>query len=416
MLNNTIKYQYSDIDLEQYREYVSIDDIRNEAKALKGARILHINSVSHGGGVASILSRIVPMMGTLGITAHWYVPESASDDFFIVTKKQHNMFQGQTREKLTGSEKELYLRTQSRCAEELKKEIDTYDIVVVHDSQYLGIINHLKGSSARWIYRCHIDTTNPNPDVIDFFSPVIARYDASVYHLKSYILKGSPNPFILPPSTDPFEPKNDINLITEDAIREVVKSFGLDFKRPILLQVGRFDPAKGYEDVCEVFKRVKETVPDVQLLLTGAGAKDDPQFAPYLKKVKSLVTGYKDAVVQAMPFDVIKLNAVQQAGTIVYALSNREGFGLVVSEASIKEKPVIVTGVGGLPEQVINGETGFVINSIEEAVSGTIELLKDKDKRLSMGRTGRRYILSKFITPIHVKNYLSLFKKVSGKT
>ncbi len=415
MLNNTMKYQYSDIDLEQYRKYVGIDDIRNEAKALKGARILHINSVSHGGGVASILSRIVPMMGSLGITAHWYVPESASDDFFVVTKKQHNMFQGQTWEKLTGNEKELYLKTQSRCAEELKKEIGTYDIVIVHDSQYLGIINHLKGSGAKWIYRCHIDTTNPNPDVIDFFNPVIARYDASVYHLKSYILKGSPNPFIIPPSTDPFEPKNDINIITEDAIKEVVNSFGLDFMRPILLQVGRFDPAKGYEDVCEVFKRVKKTVPDVQLLLTGAGAKDDPQFAPYLKKVKSLVTGYNDAVVQAIPFDVIKLNAVQQAGTIVYALSNREGFGLVVSEASIKEKPVIVTGVGGLPEQVINGETGFVINSIEEAVSRTIELLKDKDKRLSMGRAGRRYILSKFITPIHVKNYFSLFKKISGK-
>ena len=404
------------MNLEKYGKYIDMTDIKNEAESLKNLRILNINSVSHGGGVAAILSKIVPMKNKLGITTHWYVPESAADNFFVVTKKQHNMFQGQTGENLKSEEKELYWKTQKLCAKEMKKEIGTYDIVIVHDTQFLGLIDYLKRGKQKWIYRCHIDTTNPNPDIVSFFKPVIARYNASIYHLKNYILKDSPDPFVMPPSTDPFEPKNDLSVVTEQSIQNVISSFGLDYKKPILLQVGRFDPAKGYEDVCRVFKEVKKSVPDVQLLLTGAGAKDDPEFEPYLKKVKNLVTGYNDAVVKAMPFDVLKLNAVQQAGTIVYALSSREGFGLVVSEASIKEKPVIVSNVGGLPEQVINGKTGYVVESVDAAVKCTLELLKDSSKRISMGKSGRKYILSKFITPIHVKNYFTLFKRVIGQT
>ncbi|MCD6122784.1 MAG: glycosyltransferase [Spirochaetales bacterium] len=415
MLNNTTEYQYREIILEKYSRYADISSIKSEAESLKSVRILNINSVSHGGGVAAILSKIVPLKNKLSILTHWYVPESATDDFFVVTKKQHNMFQGQTEAVLSEAEKNLYWKTQKLCAEEIKKDIGTYDIVVVHDTQFLGLINYLKRYGQKWIYRCHIDTTNPNPDIVKFFKPVIVKYDASVYHLKSYILEGSPNPFIMPPSTDPFEPKNDLSAVTQKFIQDVISSFGLDYKKPILLQVGRFDPAKGYEDVCMVFKEVKKSMPDVQLLLTGAGAKDDPEFKPYLKRVKSLISGYNDAVVQAMPFDVLKLNAVQQAGTIIYALSNREGFGLVVSEASIKAKPVIVRNVGGLPEQVVNGKTGYVVQSVDEAVKRTLELLKNKDKRISMGKTGREYILSKFITPIHVKNYITLFKRVLGQ-
>ena len=403
------------MDLEKYGKYVDMAAIKDEAESLKDLRILNINSVSHGGGVAAILSKIVPMKNKLGITTHWYVPESTADNFFVVTKKQHNMFQGQAEENLSGKERELYWKTQKLCAEEIKKDISEYDIVVVHDTQFLGLIDYLKKDRQKWIYRCHIDTSNPNPDIVNFFKPVISKYDASIYHLKSYILEDSPNPFIMPPSTDPFEPKNDLTAVKEKSIQNAVDSFGLDYKKPILLQVGRFDPAKGYEDVCKVFKEVKKSVPDVQLILTGAGAKDDPEFEPYLKRVKNLVTGYSAAVVKAMPFDVLKLNAVQQAGTIVYALSNREGFGLVVSEASIKAKPVIVTNVGGLPEQVINGKTGYIVRSTDEAVKRTLELLRNRSRRISMGKAGRKYILSKFITPIHVKNYFTLFKKVTGR-
>jgi len=415
MLNNTLQYQYREIDLEKYGKYVDMAAIKDEAESLKDLRILNINSVSHGGGVAAILSKIVPMKNKLGITTHWYVPESTADNFFVVTKKQHNMFQGQAAEKLSGKERELYWKTQKVCAEEMEKDIRAYDIVVVHDTQFLGLIDGLKKDRQKWIYRCHIDTSNPNPDIVSFFKPVISKYDASIYHLKNYILEGSRDPSIMAPSTDPFEPKNDLAAVTKKDIQKAVSTFGLDYKKPILLQVGRFDPAKGYEDVCKVFKEVKKSVPDVQLLLTGAGAKDDPEFEPYLKRVKNLVTGYSAAVVQAMPFDVLKLNAVQQAGTIVYALSNREGFGLVVSEASIKAKPVIVTNVGGLPEQVINGKTGYIVRSTDEAVKRTLELLGNRSMRVSMGQAGRKYILSKFITPIHVKNYFKLFKRVTGR-
>ncbi len=414
MLNNTLAYQSRDFNVENYKDWVDVDVLKEKAKKLKGLRVLHINSVFKGGGVAAILSKLIPAFNNLGVESHWYVPEIGTDEFFAVTKKQHNMFQGQEKSPLNDKEKSIYWDIQDKLLRHLAGNIKEYDIIVVHDTQYLGAVRLKDGSRAKWIYRCHIDTSTPNPEIIDFFKPLIEMFDATIYHLKNFIIDGSPMPFVIPPSIDPLEPKNSFEAVSEEYIRGVVKSFGLDVSRPILLQVGRFDPAKGYETVSEIFKVLKPRYPEIQLLLTGAGAKDDPQFEPYLKKIRSLVEGMEDAVVRDMPFDVVMLNAVQRAATIVYAMSKKEGFGLVVSEASVKEKPVIVSNAGGLPIQVVNGKTGFVVNSVEEAVEKTSVLLENEELREKMGREGRKYILSKFIIPIHVGNYLDMFTRLIG--
>ncbi len=415
MLENTLEYQNKDAIIDRYRVFVDIDDIRKNSKHLTHRRILHLNSVTRGGGVAAILSNIIPVFKSLELHVDWFVPDIDDKDFFMVTKRQHNMLQGIDNGRLSIKEKEIYWNIQKRVAEELREGIDDYDLIVIHDTQYAGVIKYLKDKGkARWIYRCHIDTSRANSDVYEFFLPVIKMYDASLYHMKEFILPGSPFPKILLPSIDPFDPKNDPEAVTNDYIKSTISEMGLDYNRPILLQVGRFDPAKGFETMCDVYKDVKKRFTDVQLLLTGAGAKDDPEFYKYIGKIKSLVEDYKDAVVKELPFDILKLNAVQQAGSIVYALSKREGFGLVVSEAAIKERPVIVTNVGGLTVQVIDGETGFIVSDVKEAVEKTCILLENADLRRKMGEEGRRYILSRFITPIHVNNYLKIFREVLG--
>ena len=414
MLNNTVEYQAHDFKIENYKEWVDVEALREKARKLRGLRVLHINSVSYGGGVAAILSKLVPAFNDLGIESHWYVPKIGSDEFFAVTKKQHNMFQGQENASLSSREKNIYWDTQDELLKLLKGNIGDYDIIVIHDTQYLGAVRLKDSGKSKWIYRCHIDTSAPNPSVINFFKPLIMMFDATIFHLKDFIIENSPMPFVIPPSIDPLEPKNSPYAVSKEYISKVMESFGLDISRPILLQVGRFDPAKGYETVTEIFKSLKPMYPKIQLLLTGAGAKDDPQFKPYLEKVRSLVRGVEDAVVRDMPFDVVMLNAVQRAATVVYAMSKREGFGLVVSEASVKERPVIVSNAGGLPIQVVDGKTGFVVGSVEEAVEKTSLLLDNKELRVKMGREGRKYILSKFIIPIHAGNYLDMFTKVVG--
>jgi len=408
MLDNTSEYQYKNIDISQYKDFINVGELRKLAAKLKGKKVLHINATAKGGGVAAILQRMIPLLNSLGFINHWYVPEISDIKFFTVTKKHHNMFQG-FNVKLTDSEKELYWNVQKQVAERINSW-DDYDIIFLHDTQYLGLIEFLpKREGQKYIYRCHIDTTTAVDDIKDFFLPVIEKCDAAVYHIKDFILTEKIKSFVMPPSADPLEPKNQIELITEEDKINAIKRFNLDFNRPILTQVGRFDPAKGFDRVHRIYKLVKEKMPEVQLLLTGAGASDDPEFNVFIKGIKELVANDKDAVAEEIPFDVRLLNAIQQASTIIYAMSTKEGFGLVASEAAIKKKPIIVSNVGGLPQQVIHDKTGYIVKDEIEAAQYTLTLLKDKKLRDDFGNEARKYILSKFITPIDAKNQINLF-------
>jgi len=414
MLNNTEEFQGIDTKLSRYREVFDIGQLKGGAWLFKDLKVLHINSVKKGGGVAAILSHIIPLFNDIGIESHWWVPEIFDNDFFNITKRQHNMLQGIDKGTLSEEEQQKYWEVQRKVADILSQHIDKYDLVIIHDTQYIGVVKLIEKKGTKILYRCHIDTSKPNPFIYDFFIPMIKLCDGAIYHLPKFKLKNSPSSFFLLPSIDPFDQKNDINAVSKDYIQSTLTELSLDPDRPILLQVGRFDPAKGFETVSDVFKSVKEDFPEVQLLLTGAGAKDDPEFKIYINKIKGIFKDIPDTVVKELPFDLLRLNAVQQSGTVVYALSKKEGFGLVVSEASIKKRPVIVTNIGGLPEQVLDGKTGYIINNVEDAVEKTENLLKDEELRISMGEEGRKYILSRFITPVHVENYLKIFKSVLG--
>lgn len=408
ILNNTTKFQYKDIDISDYKDFIDIIELKMLGSKLKNKKVLHINATPEGGGVAAILQRMIPLLNSLGFENHWYVPDITDINFFTVTKKHHNMFQGLD-EKLSKNEKKLYWSIQEKVAQDINNW-EHYDIIFLHDTQYLGLINFLpKGNKQAYIYRCHIDTTSAVEDIKNFFLPVIEKCDSAVYHIKDFILTDKLNNFIMPPSTDPFEPKNQIELITEMDKINALKRFNLDINRPVLTQVGRFDPAKGFDRVYRIYRRVKETFPDVQLLLTGAGASDDPEFYTFIKGIKDLVTGDKDAVAEEIPYNVKLLNAIQQASTIIYAMSTKEGFGLVASEAAIKKKPIIVSNVGGLPQQVVHGKTGYIANNDDEAVHYTLTLLKNKNIVKSFGTEAKNYILSKFITPIDAKNQINMF-------
>lgn len=206
-----------------------------------------------------------------------------------------------------------------------------------------------------------------------------------------------------------LKPKNQIELISSQDKISAIKRFNLDANRPLLTQVGRFDPAKGFDRVFKIYKLTKKKIPEVQLLLTGAAAADDPEFYVFINGIKKLVAGENDAVAQEIPFDVKLLNAIQQVSTIIYAMSTKEGFGLVASEAAIKKKPIIVSDVGGLPQQVIHGKTGYVANNEAEAARYTINLLNDQKLRETFGIEARKHILSKFITPIDARNQIKMF-------
>ncbi len=411
MLDNTTEYQYKNIDISHYKDFIDVNALRKLAAKLKGKKVLHINATAKGGGVAAILQRMIPLLNSLGFVNHWYVPEISDINFFTVTKKHHNMFQGFDM-KLTQSEKDLYWDVQKRVAEKIGSW-DDYDIIFLHDTQYLGLIEFLpRRKGQKYIYRCHIDTTTAVRDIKEFFLPVIEKCDAAVYHIKEFILTEKIKNFVMPPSTDPLEPKNQIDLVTEEEKINAIKRFNLDYRRPILTQVGRFDPAKGFDRVHRVYQIVKEKMPEIQLLLTGAGASDDPEFHVFIKGIKDLVADDKDAVAEEIPFDVRLLNAIQQASTIIFAMSTKEGFGLVASEAAIKKKPIIVSNVGGLPQQVIHGKTGFIARDEIEAAQFALELLKDEKLREAFGEQARKHILSKFITPIDARNQINLFISV----
>jgi len=410
LLNNTFDVQDKNIDLNKYSCFYNIADLKEKAKSLSKFRILHINATKQGGGVAAILRRLVPALNKLSILNHWYVPENIPSNFFEVTKKQHNMLQGVEKSDLSDKEKQLYLKVQEKVAEKIDKNIKNYDVIILHDTQFLGLVDFLN-PSAQYIYRCHVDTSEINPYIKSFFQNFVKKVQLAIYHTPDFVAFDIPY-IIMPPSTDPFEPKNQIDAVTADDIKKAVERFGLSNKRPLLLQVGRFDPAKGFDRVIRIYKEVKKFFPLVQVLCTGAGASDDPEFEKFIKNIKALVENDNEAVVEEIPFNPLLLNAIQQAGTIVFAMSTKEGFGLVASEAAIKEKPLIVSNVGGLKMQVINGKSGFIVNSDEEAIEKTKYLLNHPEIAKKMGKEGRKHILKNFILPNHLENYLTAIAKV----
>ncbi len=396
--------------LEEYLPYVDkecLNELIILAKKLKGIRVLHVNSTKEGGGVAEILHRLVPLMNQVGIHTDWKVIKGDLK-FFKITKKLHNLLHLSNKETITSDEYVYYLK----ITYENLQHIDTenYDVVIIHDPQPMGlIVKKVKGQ--KWVWRCHIDTSSPDPRAWQFIQNFLNSYDACVFHMPEFAYQNIYIPiFIISPSIDPLHPKN-IDL-EEEYVDKILEKFGIDKKRPIILQVSRFDRLKDPIGVIEVYKILKKKI-DCQLVLAGGYASDDPEGEEVYKELVNISKDDEDIFILNLPPESHKeINALQRSATIVIQKSLREGFALVVSEAMWKSKPVVGSNVGGIKRQILHGITGYLVNSIEGASFRIKQLLFNKDLRIEMGKHAKERVRHRFLIIRHLRDYIMLILKL----
>jgi trehalose synthase len=392
----------------------AIDRLREIAKPFKGARVLNVNSTAFGGGVAELLYTIVPLMRDLGIEADWQVMQ-APDEFFVVTKSMHNALQGGA-VPWTAEMRSLYLSVSENNAEAFEGD---YDFVIIHDSQPAAILPELiedRGiKPGKWIWRCHIDLTEPFEPVWKFVAPFIESYDAAIFTLEEFVQPGLkvPHIAIIAPSIDPLSIKN----IPMDGgmVDEVMRRHQIDTTRPLVVQVSRFDPWKDPLGVIDAFRIARREVPGLQLALIASMAHDDPEGWDYYTKTEEHRENDPDIFLLSNLQDVgaLGVNAFQRAANVVVQKSIREGFGLVVSEAMWKGKPVIGSSVGGIKLQIVDGETGYLVEDVEGCAKRIVDLLADKEHAAEIGFRARVFVRERFLSMRDIEDHLALFAKLA---
>jgi trehalose synthase len=383
----------------------AISEIRALAEPLRGSRVLHVNATKFGGGVAEILPTLTGLMRDVGLDAEWRIVPG-DDAFYNVTKNMHNGLQGAP-VVIDEQMQAAFNRTSERFRAEFEGD---YDFVVIHDPQPAAMRGLLPDATGKWIWRCHIDLTTANQQVWGFLRPMVERYDAAIFTMAEYVqpdLRIDTLAYI-PPSIDPLSPKN---AIIDPALTEsIVYRFGVDPHRPLLLQVSRFDPWKDPKGVIDVYRRVKKVIPDVQLVLIGSMATDDPEGWTIYKDVLRYASIDEDLhlMTNLDAVGAVEVNAFQRASEVVIQKSLREGFGLTVSEALWKGVPVVAGRVGGIPMQLGN-TGGRLVENIDEATAACIELLNDPSLRHSLGQGGRERVRANFLSTRNLRDYLALF-------
>jgi trehalose synthase len=386
------------------------DEIRERAERLKGKRILHVSATAFGGGVSEILYTLVPLMIDVGLEAEWHVIYGR-EEFFNATKIMHNALQGNPQD-LTDEQWDIWRRYNEINAAELSRD---WDVVIVHDPQPAALASLVGEKSRRWIWRCHIDLSTPNPATLDRLVPYLEPYPAAVFHMPAYVPSGMDGrAHIVPPAIDPLAPKN-MAFSPEDAVY-ICEQFGIDVDRPLLCQVSRFDPWKDPLGVIDAYRIVKEQIPDVQLALVGSMATDDPEGWDYFNATVAHADGDPDIHILNNLNNVgaIEVNAFQSHCDVVIQKSTREGFGLTVTEAIWKGRPLIGGAVGGIPLQVADGETGFLVSSVEECATRCLEILHDPGLGKQLGRAGKEAVRKRFLMPRLLRDWLALFEQVEG--
>ena len=388
--------------LQEYQEVVgrqSIDEIRTLAARLCGRKLQNINSTAVGGGVAEILTRMVPLLRELGVDTSWDVIKG-DEAFFAVTKAFHNALHGKP-ETITPAMLDAYRATTEVNLREMEL---TGDVVLVHDPQPAGLIALRNGGGRHWVWRCHIDVSTPQADVWDFLRPMVNRFDASIFSMPEFAQRLGIPQYLVAPSIDPLSDKN--RDLEPEFVSQVLEKYGLDPERPIVTQISRFDRLKDPVGVIAAYKMVKPRS-DCQLVLAGGGATDDPEGAAVLHDVQQAAGEDPDIHVLLLPpFSDLEINALVRGSTVVMQKSIKEGFGLTVSEALWKGKPVIGGAVGGIRLQVLDGITGYLVHSPEGAASRLARLLGDRALRKTMGDNGYQLVKQNFLLTRHVKDYL----------
>ena len=400
--------------LADYATIVSrglMDQVRSLAEPLQGKRVLHLSATAFGGGVAEILYTLVPLMRDAGLETEWRVIHG-QDEFFDVTKAIHNGLQGAPRS-LTDAEKEIFRRYNVLNSEALE---DSFDYVIVHDPQPAGVVEHAREHGKNWVWRCHIDLSTPNEGVLDFLLPSLTAYDAAIFHRAAYVPhhEGLPPAYIWPPAIDPLTPKN-MALSAEDAAY-IVDQFGIDVDRPLVTQVSRFDPWKDPVGVIEAWRALRGDHPRTQLALVGSMAHDDPEGWDYYNQTVAAANGDPDIFILSNLNNVgsVEVNAFQVHSAALVQKSIREGFGLTVTEALWKARPLVAGRAGGIVDQVQDGETGYLVDSVEECAAALRAILDDPPAARQMALRGKEFVRRNFLSPRLLRDWLALFNRLDG--
>ena len=385
-----------------------IEEIQELAEPLRGKRVLHLNATAMGGGVSEILYALVPLMRDIGLECDWQVL-FGREEFFNVTKMLHNALQGNPHSP-TAQEWEVFERYNELNARDLEGE---WDYVIAHDPQPAAMRTILADHPGRWIWRCHIDLSTPNPEVLERLTPWIVPYDCKVFHMREYVPAGVDGKVeIVPPAIDPLSPKN--MALSPDDAAFVCNQFGVDPDRPLITQVSRFDPWKDPVGVIDAYRTVKQEIDGVQLALVGSLATDDPEGWDYFQMTYKYAADDPDIKILNNLNNVgaIEVNAFQSQSDVVLQKSTREGFGLTVSEALWKGRPTVAGNVGGIPLQIENGKTGFLVNSPEECAQGCLEILRDPELGKRLGRAGKEHVRTHFLMPRLLRDWLRIFTEL----
>src|SRR5437762_3670411 len=395
----------SRIPLDQYAELLGaseIEELRALAKPLRGRSIEMINSTAVGGGVAEILNRLVPLAEELEINIKWDVM-MGGEDFFEVTKSFHNALHGAPYH-ASPKDFEIFLAYSERNRATLPLDAE---FVVIHDPQPAGLIETRQPGANHWVWRCHIDLSHPNRTVWDFLEPFVRRYDCALFSSPEFSRQLPIPQYLFYPSIDPLSEKN--RELDEEYIRSTLERFSLDPKRPILTQISRFDRLKDPVGVLRAYQIVRRYF-DCQLVLAGGGAADDPEGGVVLDEIRKTAADDPDVhILDLPPWSALEINALQRASTIIIQKSLREGFGLTVTEALWKKKPVVASAVGGIPSQVIHKHTGLLAHSVEGTAYQIRFLLSHPALAQTLREQGHEHVREHFLITSNVRRYLALF-------
>jgi trehalose synthase len=385
-----------------------VEEIRELAEPLKGKRIVHLSATAFGGGVSEILYTLIPLMRDVGLEVEWQVIYGR-EEFFNATKIMHNALQGNPQD-LTEEQWATWAQYNEMNARELSRD---WDVCIVHDPQPAALYSLVPEKATAWVWRCHIDVSTPNPATMDRLLPYIRQYPASLFHVDAYVPSGMDSGVnIVPPAIDPLAPKN--MALSHDDSTFVCRQFGIDISRPMLCQVSRFDPWKDPMGVIDAYRIVKEQRPDVQLALVGSMASDDPEGWDFYNSTLQHADGDADVHILNNFNNVgaIEVNAFQSLSDVVIQKSTREGFGLTVTEALWKGRPFIGGDVGGIPLQVDNGVSGYLVRSVEECAARCLDIVNDPALGAALGRRGKEHVREHFLTPRYLRDYLKIFHEV----
>ncbi|HKH18462.1 MAG TPA: glycosyltransferase [Solirubrobacteraceae bacterium] len=385
-----------------------VEEVRELAEPLKGRRVVHLSATAFGGGVSEILYTLVPLMRDVGLEVEWQVIYGR-EEFFNATKLMHNALQGNPQD-LTEEQWATWAQYNEMNARELS---GGWDVCVVHDPQPAALLSLAPEKAGGWIWRCHIDVSTPNPLTMERLLPYVREYPASLFHVAGYVPDGmNSGVHIVPPAIDPLAPKN-MALSFEDS-EFVCKQFGVDTARPMMCQVSRFDPWKDPMGVIDAYRLVKSERPETQLALVGSMASDDPEGWDFYNATLAHADGDPDIHILNNFSNVgaIEVNAFQSLADVVIQKSTREGFGLTVAEALWKGRPFIGGDVGGIPLQVQDGISGYLVSSVQHCAARTLDILDDPSLGRTLGRRGKEYVRTHFLMPRYLRDYLRIIGEV----